>query len=129
MAKTRRRPAYVRHEDVMARELKNAEFRYHYEQRRLAHELAIVVRNMRKAAGYTQAGLAKRIGVSQPMIAKIEKGVDQTQPHWQALHRIVVALGGQLKLTLSTRAEEDGALVELDGRPIDRSAASSAEID
>lgn len=112
-----RKPKYVAHRDVLAREMKDPEFRFHYEQRKFVQEIALTVRSLRKGQGLTQEALAKTVGVSQPMIAKIEKGIDQSQPNWQLLHRIVAALGIQMKLTLTSKQRESRALVEVDGRP------------
>ncbi len=66
----------------LGEQLEDREFRGHFEQRRLVHDLAIVVRSMREQAGLTQAQLAKMVGVSQPMIARMERGLDQRTPRW-----------------------------------------------
>lgn len=100
----------------VARELKNPEFRYHYEQRRLVHEVAIAVRSMRQAQGLTQAQLAARIGVKQPMIARIEKGLDMRRPKWDTLYKIAIALGKQLKLSFMALDDDGHPLVEVDGK-------------
>ena len=80
------------------------------------HEVAIVVRSMREQASLTQAQLAKLVGVSQPMIARMERGLDQRTPRWETLRRIGLALGTQLKLSF-VEADGDEPLVEVDGLP------------
>ena len=110
--------AGVSHSAVLARQMKDPEFRYHYEQRKLVHEVAVAVRTMRKQAGLTQAQLASRVGVSQPMIAKIEKGIEQLAPRWEMLGRVCVALNKQLRLSFRDPTEQDGHLVEVDGKPV-----------
>ncbi len=109
----------VSHGAVLARQMKDPEFRYHYEQRKLVHEVAVAVRAMRKQAGMTQAQLATEVGVSQPMIAKIEKGIDQRVPHWEMLGKVCVALGKQMRLSFRDVEEHDTEthLVEVDGKP------------
>jgi ribosome-binding protein aMBF1 (putative translation factor) len=123
--KQAKRPAGVGLDAYLGKHLEDAEFRHAYEQRRLVHEVAIVVRSMREQAGLTQAQLAKMVGVSQPMIARMERGLDQRTPRWETLRKIGLALGKQLKLSF-VEADGDEPLVEVDGMP-PRSAASAPE--
>jgi DNA-binding XRE family transcriptional regulator len=116
---SRKRVAGVKHGDVLARQMKDPEFRSQYLQRKLVHEVAIAVRAMRKQAAMTQVQLAGLVGVTQPMIAKIEKGIEQRAPNWEMLGKVCIALGKQMRLSF-TDAEEMVAethLVEVDGKP------------
>lgn len=114
----KRRPKFISHREVMATYLKDPEFRYLYEQRKLIQEVAIAVRGMRQGAGLSQAQLAGMIGVSQPMIARLEKGTDQRTPRWDTLRRIAIALGRQMKLSfVPVERGESEVLVEVDGHP------------
>src|SRR5512142_1679710 len=123
--KKTKRPAGVALDAYLGKQLADPEFRHHFEQRRLVHEVAIVVRSMREQAGLTQAKLAKMVGVSQPMIARMERGLDQRTPRWETLRKIGLALGKQLKLSF-VEADGDEPLVEVDGMP-PRGAAPVAE--
>jgi len=98
----------------LAENLKDPEFRQHFEQRRLVQEVALAVREMREASGLTQAQLAGRIGVKQPMIARVERGSDRRTPSWDVLRRVGRALGKQLvvEFVSSRRAVP---LVQVDG--------------
>jgi transcriptional regulator with XRE-family HTH domain len=100
----------------LGKQLEGAEFRHHFEQRRLVHEVAIVVRSMREQAGLTQAQLARMVGVSQPMIARMERDLDQRTPRWETLRKVGLAPGKQLKLSF-VEADGDEPLVEVDGMP------------
>ncbi len=91
--KRRRAPQF---DEFLAENLRDPEFRHHFEQRRLIHEVAMAVRQMREAAGLTQAELAARIGVKQPMIARVERGSDRRTPSWDVLRRVARAVGKQL---------------------------------
>lgn len=115
-AKKTKRSTGVGLDVYLGMQLEDPEFRHHFEQRRLVHEVAIVVRSMREQAGLTQAQLAKMVGVSQPMIARMERGLDQRTPRWETLRKIGLALGKQLKLSF-VEADGDEALVEVDGMP------------
>jgi len=101
----------------LAGQLAEPEVRHHFEQRRLIHEVANAVRSMRTEAGLTQAQLAKRVGTSQPTIARLEKGLDVRTPRWDTLHRIATALGRRLKLQFVSR-EKGAPLVEVEGRTL-----------
>ena len=106
----------VPHSEVMAKAMQNPEFRYHYEQRKIVQEIALAVRGMRRQAGMTQVQLAKLVGVSQPMIARIEKGAGTVAPGWNTLRRVCIALGKQLRLSFVDHSEP-GHLVEVNGKP------------
>ena len=110
MKKNRR---FVGFQADLARRQLSPEFRHHYEQRRLIHEVALAVRRMREEAGLTQVQLARAIGTSQPTIARLEKGLDPRTPRWDTLSRIAGALGKQLRLTFEERAGGSPEFVEV----------------
>src|ERR1700737_4120004 len=55
-----------------------------------------LVRQARREAGLTQAELARRVGVSQPEIARLERG--NSNPTWDTLVRALRATGHELEL-------------------------------
>jgi transcriptional regulator with XRE-family HTH domain len=57
-----------------------------------------IVRDARRRAGLTQAELARRVGTSQPAIARYERA--RAMPDLATLHRIVEACGLELRLEL-----------------------------
>ena len=115
----------VRLDAYLGKQLEDPGFRHHFEQRRQVHEVAIVVKSMREQAGLTRAQLAKMVGVSQPVIARMERGLDQRTPRWETLRKIGLALGKQLKLSF-VEADGDEPLVEVDGMP-PRGVSGAAE--
>lgn len=119
MAKIETTPkiAGVSHKSVIGRRLQDPDFRFHYERRKLVHEVAVAVRAMRKSAGLTQAQLAAMVDVSQPMIAKIEKGIEQNTPRFEMLGRICIALKKQMRLSFVDATPEETHMVEVDGKP------------
>lgn len=66
----------------------------------IEHKIA----NLRKSRGLTQAGLAQRSGVSQPMIAQIESG-KLNNLTLKTLARTARALDASLKIDLISRSE------------------------
>lgn len=101
-------------DDYLRTQLKDPEFRRAWEARMVVAELAMAVRRMREEAGLTQAQLAERIGVKQPMIARVERGSDPRTPRWDVLRRVGLALGKQLVLEFVTSARKV-PLVRVDG--------------
>ena len=108
MRKNKKKPGAIDGDTFLAAQLSEPRLRHHFEQRRLVHEVAIAVRNMRTGAGLTQAQLAKRIGSTQPAIARLEKGLDVRTPRWDTLQRIATDLGRQLKLQFTATNEGSG---------------------
>jgi transcriptional regulator with XRE-family HTH domain/predicted RNase H-like HicB family nuclease len=68
---------------------------------RLAAKIAL--RRARHAAGFTQAELARRAGLSQPQLAKLES--PDSNPTLDTLDRVAEALGVRLTLRFEPRAE------------------------
>ncbi len=78
-------------EDLLVRQLEDHEFRAEWERTSLARALAIEVVRYRADQGLSQAALAERLGVSQPVVARLERG-DHT-PNWETLGRLARAMG------------------------------------
>ncbi len=75
----------------------------------LEDKLAALPAELRKARKITQAQLAKKLGVKQEQISRIEK---RTDLHISTLRRSVEALGGSLTLIADF---PDGTPVKLSG--------------
>ena len=58
---------------------------------------SILVRDARKKAGLTQAELAERAGVTQSMVARLERG--GSNPTFLTLERLLHAAGHRLELS------------------------------
>jgi DNA-binding XRE family transcriptional regulator len=123
MAATRKKATGLDGAAVLRAQLADPEVRHAFEQRRLIHEVAIAVRGMRASAGITQAELARRIGTSQPTIARLERGLDVRTPRWDTLQRIARALGRQLKLRFEPRGGAETLVEVARGPPARKSGA------
>lgn len=66
------------------------------ERMAIAHKL----KELRKAAGLSQAELAKRIGTKAPGIARMESG--RFAPRIGVLHKVAAALGVRLRIQFET---------------------------
>lgn len=87
----------IKFDDFLKEQLKDPKFRkgYYEEQARL--ENAVAVLKAREAAGLTQRDLAKKSGVPQSTIARIEKGANTSL---STMCKIAFALDKQVKISL-----------------------------
>jgi ribosome-binding protein aMBF1 (putative translation factor) len=97
MKKTKKK-TYVSAEPFFKKAMKNPTLRIFYEEEMAKMKIATVVRNARVHAHLTQAALAKKIGTSQSMIARLESGEDERTPTLPLLARIATTCGGKLEL-------------------------------
>lgn len=97
-----------RYEDYWARQIADPEFRVAYEEEAATKELWLQLVEARQAAGLTQAEVAKRLGVSQAQVARIEKrGYDAST--LATLRRYVQALGDEFSLEVTVRRRDPTA--------------------
>lgn len=74
-----------------------------YERARRAFELGEEVRRLREATGLTQVELARRIGSTQPAVARLEAG--GVAPTIDTLERIAAALDLELAVRFKRRKQ------------------------
>ena len=80
--------AYTPLKKVLAKKLKNPEFRLHFEESRSVSELCLAVATARQAMQLSQQELAKRVGTTQSVIARLENGNQGRMPSLSLLSRI-----------------------------------------
>jgi len=93
-----RAKAYESPKNFFRKLLKDPEVRFHYEQERARTEIALTVREARRRAHLTQAALARKIGSTQSVIARLESGTDSRTPSLPFLANIAAACHGRLEL-------------------------------
>jgi DNA-binding XRE family transcriptional regulator len=81
-----------RYREYWARQLADPEFRRVYEEESRKKQLWLALVEARQAAGLTQAEVARRLGVSQAQVARIEKRGYESYT-LNTLRRYVSALG------------------------------------
>jgi ribosome-binding protein aMBF1 (putative translation factor) len=87
-----------RHRDFIARRArKSATYRKAFARTLQQIDLALLVREMREDAGLTQAELAKKVGTTQSVIARLEDA-EYAGRSLTTLERIAAACGVGLKL-------------------------------
>src|SRR3954454_20360901 len=72
-------------------------------------EASALIRNARRAAGLTQAELARRARMKQPEIARLERR--GANPRLSTLKRVVAATGNSLKLDLDETGGIDRTMI------------------
>ena len=77
---------------------KSEEFKIAYEGNLFYLQVAHLIRDLREKVGLSQAEVAKKAKVSQPMIARLESGDHRRTPTIETIHRILSILGYQLVL-------------------------------
>ena len=70
-----------------------------------------LLQEARRRAGLTQAELARRAGVPQSTVAKIERG--RRDPSLSTLERLVRAAGFELRIQLAPRDDHDRQLIDV----------------
>ena len=83
------------HQEVVSRLLKKPDFRQGYEEELDTLHLVGALVALRQRQGLTQATLAKRLKVSQPFIAKLERA-ETHNFRLDTLIKVVEALNGEL---------------------------------
>lgn len=83
---------------------RDASLRATIEENRLNFRVAQMIHEKRSAAGLTQAQLAKLVGTTQSVIARLEDA-DYEGHSLRMLQRIAAALEGQLEVSIVTRGD------------------------
>jgi DNA-binding XRE family transcriptional regulator len=78
--------------------MKDAEFRAEYERLKPEFALALALIKAREKAGMTQAQVARRMGTTQSVVARIEGG--QNPPNLKTLQRYAEAVGRRIQVKL-----------------------------
>lgn len=86
------------HSELKKELLTDPEVRAEYERLEPEFDLIRALVEARNRAGLTQAELAKRMGTTQSVIARLEGG--QTSPTWRTLNRYAEATGNRLRVDL-----------------------------
>lgn len=87
-------------DEILAKELKNNEFKILFDEHKFYLQIAHLISDLRAKNGLSQIELAKKAGVSQPMIARLEKGDHQRTPTFDTIFKILSALGYNMSINV-----------------------------
>lgn len=88
----------------LAEEMEDEEFRCLWEKRESAYRLAQILIRIRKAKGLSQTEVARRSGLQQPAIARLEAGA--VKPSLDTIQRVAKALDQELEIRLKPRPKK-----------------------
>ena len=83
---------------ILEKKLKDAEFKFYFKESKNISDLCHAVAQARQSRGLSQVELAKNIGTSQSVIARLENGNQGRMPSLVLLNRIAVALNLSLSI-------------------------------
>lgn len=84
--------------------LKDKEITVSYEEVKMHLKIAKIIEELRLKAGLTQDQLAKKSKVSQPMIARLERGDQDRVPTLATINKVLTALGYEADLVVKKAA-------------------------
>jgi transcriptional regulator with XRE-family HTH domain len=87
--------------DLHKKWMKEPKYRKAYEALEEEFVLASAVIEVRNRAGLTQQELARKMGTTQPVVARLESG--RTRPSMRTLERLAEATGSRLLISFEPR--------------------------
>lgn len=97
----------ARIEDLHKKWLEEPKYRKAYEALEEEFALASSVIDVRNRAGLTQQELARKMGTTQPVVARLESG--RSRPSMRTLERLAKATGSRLVISFAPRAAKRSA--------------------
>jgi DNA-binding XRE family transcriptional regulator len=97
-----------RADDALAEDLQDPAFRQEWERTALARQVAIRVTQYRAEHGLTQSELARRLGMKQPAIARLEAG--DHEPSLATLQRLAQGLGMSFRIEITPQGIDQVAV-------------------
>jgi HTH-type transcriptional regulator / antitoxin HipB len=96
-------------DEILSKELKSNEFRMAFDEHRFYLQVAHLISGLRSQTGFSQAELAKRAGVSQPMVARLENGDSSRTPTFDTIFKVLKALGYSMSINVQKEKKRKAA--------------------
>lgn len=94
--------------ELRAELLADPETRVAYDAIRPQYQLASLLITLRRVTGLSQAEVARRSGMTQPEISRVEAA--EVQPTWRTIQRLLSAFDAEVEVTVRG---EDGELARV----------------
>ncbi len=94
---------------ILSKELKSDEFRMAFDEHRFYLQVAHLISGLRAKTGISQAELADRAGVSQPMMARLESGDSRRTPTFDTIFKVLKALGYTMSINVQKEKKRRAA--------------------
>jgi transcriptional regulator with XRE-family HTH domain len=91
-------------DEVLSNEMRDPTFRAEWERTALARALAVEVLAYRTEHNLSQRAMAKRLGMSQPQVARIEAATHS--PAIETIARVAVVIQREFRVTIYPRDRE-----------------------
>lgn len=85
-------------DDWLKQELQDEGFRLRWSEREAAYKVARELIRLRKQQGLSQSEVARRAGLKQPAVARLESGA--VRPTLDTIQRVAHALGREVEVNL-----------------------------
>ena len=95
--------------DLKKELLADPETRVAYEAVRPQYQLASLLITLRRVTGLSQAAVAKRAGMTQPEISRIEAA--EVQPTWRTIQRLLAAFDAEIEVKVRSADGEVESLI------------------
>ncbi len=92
--------------DLHEKWMKSPSYRKEYKALAKEFDLAAALIDARSQAGLTQGELARRMGTTQPVVARLESG--RSRPSMRTLQRLADATGSRLLIKFEPRRSVSG---------------------
>jgi DNA-binding XRE family transcriptional regulator len=89
-------------DDWLKEELRDEGFPLRWHEREVAYKIAQELLRLRKRQGLSQTEVARRAGLKQPAIARLESGA--VKPTLDTIQRVAQVLGRQVEVSLARAA-------------------------
>lgn len=96
-------------DDILTRELKDNDFKILFDEHKFYLQIAHLISDLREKTGFSQADLAKKANISQPMVARLEKGDHQRTPTFDTIFKILKALGYVMSINVKKEKKKRAA--------------------
>ena len=94
---------------ILAKELKDNDFKLLFDEHKFYLQIAHLISDLRAKTGLSQADLAKKAHISQPMVARLEKGDHQRTPTFDTVFKILKALGYGMSINVQKDKKKKAA--------------------
>lgn len=103
----------ITHEEMLADQLQDPDFRAYWERTAFARAVAVEVIKYRAEHGLSQRALAKQLGVSQAVVGRLELG--EHEPKTATLRKLSQILGMRFLLEIHPTGQPDQSAPVADG--------------
>jgi len=95
--------------EILTKELKNNDLKLLFDENKFYLQIAHLISDLREKTGISQAELAKKAKISQPMVARLEKGDHQRTPTFDTIYKILKALGYVMSINVQKEKKKRAA--------------------